>query len=148
MIRQVAFDDPQLSTILKMSDDYMLALYPADTCMLENAEALRASKATVLGYFDLDMLVATLAIKPLLEKTSELKRIFVLPEFRRQGIAEKIIRAAEKLCERKGVERLCLETGIYQPEAIALYAKLGYMECESYLTCVNDELSVFMQKNI
>ena len=43
---------------------------------------------------------------------------------------------------------LKLETGPYQPEALALYAAAGYERRGPFGEYTNDPLSVFMQKQI
>jgi putative acetyltransferase len=47
-----------------------------------------------------------------------------------------------------GTDTARLETGIRQPEAIALYRKLGYVERGPYGAYVTDPLSLFMEKKL
>jgi putative acetyltransferase len=60
--------------------------------------------------------------------TAELKRMFALPSARRRGIGRAILVALEDEARRLGITRLVLETGIRQPEAIALYRAHGFAE--------------------
>lgn len=41
-----------------------------------------------------------------------------------------------------------LETGVYQPEALALYGRAGYVERGPFGDYVADPLSVFMEKEL
>ena len=47
-----------------------------------------------------------------------------------------------------GCKLLKLETGPYQPEALALYASAGYERRGPFGDYTSDPLSVFMQKHI
>jgi GNAT superfamily N-acetyltransferase len=60
------------------------------------------------------------------ERVAEVKRMFVLPEYRGNGVATAVLRALEDSARAAGKVRVVLETGDRQPEAIALYQKCGY----------------------
>ncbi|RPF23224.1 GNAT family N-acetyltransferase [Myceligenerans xiligouense] len=64
--------------------------------------------------------------------TGEVKRVFVGPGFRRRGLSTLIMGELEKSAREAGLARLVLETGTEQPEAIALYEKLGYERIAPY----------------
>jgi GNAT superfamily N-acetyltransferase len=57
---------------------------------------------------------------------AEMKRVFVRASARRQGLAKRIVAAVEASAAAAGRKRLILETGPMQPEAVAMYALLGY----------------------
>lgn len=59
---------------------------------------------------------------------AELKRLYVIPEARRRGLATAVLTELERRARAAGYARLILETGTRQPEAIALYRALGYTE--------------------
>ena len=55
----------------------------------------------------------------------------------------------EEKMRQQGVYLARLETGIYQPEALGLYRKIGYQERSSFGNYPkNDPLSVFMEKQL
>ncbi|MEW2221985.1 GNAT family N-acetyltransferase [Streptomyces sp. NPDC006990] len=58
---------------------------------------------------------------------AELKRMFVVPEVRGQGLARRILALLEDDAREAGRTRVVLETGLQQPEAIALYTSSGYV---------------------
>ncbi|WP_081974261.1 GNAT family N-acetyltransferase [Sphingomonas taxi] len=58
--------------------------------------------------------------------TAELKRIWTADRHRRQGLAIRIVAALEAEATRLGYTRVFLTTGFRQPEAAALYHRLGY----------------------
>ncbi|WP_371096551.1 GNAT family N-acetyltransferase [Streptomyces sanglieri] len=63
---------------------------------------------------------------------AELKRMFVIPEGRGNGLARRILAALEDDARAAGRIRMVLETGDQQPEAIALYTSSGYTPCEKF----------------
>ncbi|MFJ2373450.1 GNAT family N-acetyltransferase [Streptomyces sp. NPDC087769] len=63
---------------------------------------------------------------------AELKRMFVIPEGRGNGLARRILTALEDDARAAGRVRMVLETGDQQPEAIALYTSSGYTPCEKF----------------
>ncbi len=59
-------------------------------------------------------------------ETAELKRMYVSPSARAAGVATALLAAVEESAVDHRRTRLILECGERQPEAIALYEKLGY----------------------
>lgn len=57
---------------------------------------------------------------------AEVKRMYVVPQARGQGLARRILRALEDSARTAGRIRMVLETGTPLPEAMALYTSSGY----------------------
>jgi len=66
------------------------------------------------------------------DSTVEVKRMFVRPEHRRKGHARRLLAALEASARSDGYRRVVLETGLAQPEAIALYVSAGYRPIEGF----------------
>ena len=81
-------------------------------------------------------------------KAVEIKRMFVLPEQRGKGIANKILNELENWAKELGYADCILETGNKQIEAIGLYQKSGYAIIQNYGQYQGVENSVCMQKSI
>jgi GNAT superfamily N-acetyltransferase len=64
--------------------------------------------------------------------TGEIKRMYTKPEARRHGISRRLLIELEARAQSVGYTRLVLETGVRQPEAIALYVAEGYEPVEPY----------------
>jgi GNAT superfamily N-acetyltransferase len=64
--------------------------------------------------------------------TWELKRVVTLAAARGRGVGTLLIAAVEADAVEHGADRLVLQTGDRQPEAIALYEKLGYRPIPAY----------------
>jgi GNAT superfamily N-acetyltransferase len=56
----------------------------------------------------------------------ELRRMYVDPSARRQGVARQMLQSAEEECRDRGVSRLMLSTSEIQGAALALYKEAGY----------------------
>jgi GNAT superfamily N-acetyltransferase len=65
-------------------------------------------------------------------EVGELKKLYVLPEARKCGIARRILAASEGSARENGRLRMILEAGTSQPEALTLYESLGYVLIENY----------------
>jgi GNAT superfamily N-acetyltransferase len=59
-------------------------------------------------------------------ETAEVKRMYVVPEARGRGLARAMLAHLEATAREAGAEVMVLETGLSQPEAIALYESSGY----------------------
>ncbi len=60
-------------------------------------------------------------------ETAEVKRMYVVQETQRQGIARRVLAHLEAEVAAAGFEVIILETGPRQPEAIALYEQAGFV---------------------
>lgn len=78
--------------------------------------------------------VACGALKPYHEApaTAEIKRMYTIPAARRQGISWAVLDRLEEVARELGYQRMQLETGTEQPEAVALYEKHGWHRIEPY----------------
>jgi GNAT superfamily N-acetyltransferase len=57
---------------------------------------------------------------------AEIKRMYVVPAARRQGLALRVLAELERTAAAAGIGRLVLNTGPEQPEAVAMYERSGY----------------------
>lgn len=58
--------------------------------------------------------------------TAEIKRMYIAPRARGRGVARAVLAHLEATAGELGAEVMVLETGMMQPEAIALYETSGY----------------------
>ena len=72
------------------------------------------------------------AIRPINATVTEIKRMYVHPAARGNGISRKILAKLETLAQDAGFSKTRLETGINQPEAIRLYETSGYESIPCY----------------
>jgi GNAT superfamily N-acetyltransferase len=98
---------------------------------LSSAEVADGDGAFLIVYAD-EVAVGCGAVRRLDAETAELKRMFVMPAFRGQGIGRAIVAALEGEARVLGVSRVVLETGTRLDRAIALYEGQGYSRIPLY----------------
>ena len=105
--------------------------------------------ARIIVAYDGDIAIACGCFRSTKEPTTiEIKRMYVRPGRRGTGIASKILGALETWAGEEGYTQSILETGIKQPEAIALYSRAGYSLIPNYPPYVGVMESICMQKNL
>lgn len=88
------------------------------------------------------------AFKPYSAAAVEIKRMFVQPAHRGQGVARAVLAALEQWAAELGYASCVLETGQRQAAAIALYQRSGYARTPSYGQYVGIENSVCLAKQL
>jgi GNAT superfamily N-acetyltransferase len=63
---------------------------------------------------------------------AEVKRMFVRRPFRGRGISRQLLTVVEDEARRLGYQRILLETGRAQPEAVGLYRSSGYEQIPGF----------------
>jgi len=90
--------------------------------------------------------VACGAIKKYDVETMEVKRMYVIPEARRKGLARKVLTHLEAWAKVLGFKKCILETGKRQVEAVQFYHNTGYALIPNYGQYKNVENSLCFQK--
>jgi ribosomal protein S18 acetylase RimI-like enzyme len=72
------------------------------------------------------------ALKPVDATTAEIKRIYVRPETRGQGIGRTLLEQLVEDARAEGYHVVRLETLVFMEEAHALYRSLGFVETEEF----------------
>ena len=88
------------------------------------------------------------ALVPMEDKIVEIKRMFVLPNERGRGVAKKILQTLQAYAQEFDYDRIRLETGIKQPESIALYGKSGFYRVPNFPPFEEDRTAVCFEKQI
>jgi GNAT superfamily N-acetyltransferase len=88
------------------------------------------------------------AFKEYEKGAAEIKRMYTRENERGRGIARKILAELEIWARELNFTECVLETGLKQPEAIALYRKSGYETIPNYGQYRGVENSVCMKKSI
>ena len=79
---------------------------------------------------------------------AEIRRMYVRPEFQRQGLARAVLDRIEQTAVEAGHTRIILETGSVQPEAVALYRSAGYADIPAFGFYAGEEISVHLGKEL
>ena len=96
-------------------------------------DAFSGTGAAWLVFYDGDTPVACGGLRPLDDGTSEIKRMFVTRNARRQGLASRMLSELEDIARDAGQSRIRLLTTELLPEAIELYRKTGYAIVSSHI---------------
>ena len=88
------------------------------------------------------------AIKKFDNSAVEVKRMFVLKEYRGTGVAQRLLVALENWAKELGYRKCVLETGIRQIEAVKFYKKSTYKVTPNYGQYIGMENSVCFEKEI
>jgi putative acetyltransferase len=78
----------------------------------------------------------------------EIKRMYVRPEFRGQGLGKLMLDHLEGYARARHVSALRLETGIHQTDAIALYERYGFQRRPPFGEYKVDPLSLYFEKPV
>lgn len=78
----------------------------------------------------------------------EIKRMYTDPAWRRLGLAALIVHVLEETAAAAGHRSVVLNSGVRQPEALALYAALGYRPVPGYGIYAESRGAVFLGKEL
>ncbi|OAQ41827.1 GNAT family acetyltransferase [Pedobacter psychrophilus] len=98
--------------------------------------------------YDADTPIGCGAIKEYIKGVYEVKRMFVVEDYRGKGVASIILKELENWTTELGFTKCVLETGKKQESAIKLYQKNGYKLIPNYGQYVGILNSVCMEKDL
>lgn len=152
-IRPLAPSDPRARRLIGMLDRLQLSLYPPESNHLDSVELMEHDDATFLAVFVAGEAVGCGAVKHMPPSCAspeygEIKRLYVSPEFRGRGLGGALLDALESSLISHGIVIARLETGIRQPDALALYEGHGYVRIPPFGEYGEDPLSVFYEKRL
>lgn len=127
-IRRSTLTSPDAARLIAALNAELTATFPepgATHFSLGDTQVVAGDGAFVVAYLD-DVAVGCGAVRRLDEATAELKRMYVDPSVRGQGIGRAIVEALEREAQLLGVTRVVLETGTRLEPAIKLYTTMGY----------------------
>jgi len=139
---------PAARELIEQLDKLLTGSYPAESNHLLSVEALRQPNVTFITASVDGAVAGCGAFVNQGAEYAEIKRMFVLPEFRGLKLGRRILEELEKLARASGIELARLETGVYQSEALLLYEKAGYQRRGPFGEYSEDPLSIFMEKKL
>jgi len=147
----IAIESPDQTDVIALIaelDAYQDTLYPPESrYALDLASLKQANVLFAVARDSTGQAIGCGAIV-LWPEFGELKRLYVSPSGRGQGVAKQLLALLESRAIGSGCKLLTLESGPYQHEALALYASVGYERRGPFGDYTNDPLSVFMQKHL
>lgn len=139
-------NQPEVIALIADLDAYQDTLYPAEARYALDLATLAQPNVLFAVARDADGAAIGCGAVVLDSSYGEVKRMYVRPEARGYGAARQIIEILEATAYAQGCRQLMLETGPYQAEALAFYAKQGYERCSPFGDYPEHPLSVFMGK--
>lgn len=151
VIRRIA--DDAAADLMAQSRQLQVSLYPTESIHRVGATELSTDPNALFGAFTNTQPDTAVGCVGLLREghepgTAEVKALFVTPDVRGQGIGSALMDALEHHARACGIRVLRLETGIYQPESVALYGGRGYTVIPRFGHYPDDPLSVFMEARL
>ena len=139
-------DQPDVVRLIEELDAYQKPLYPLESHHGVAIAALRQPNVVFAVVRSADGQAVGCGAVVLGEQYGELKRMYVRPGSRGQGIGEALLAFLESQARAASLGVFKLETGNKQLEAIELYSRSGYVRCEPFGDYAEDPNSVFMSK--
>jgi GNAT superfamily N-acetyltransferase len=144
-IEQVGYDHPDAAKLIaEVQQEYVRRYGNVDGTPVDPAEFGPPKGLFLVGY-DADQPVACGGWRAH-GSDAELKRMYVSQAARGRGFARTILAELESRALERGYDRLILETGSKQPEAIALYRSAGYTDIPAFGHYACAPLAIFLGK--
>jgi GNAT superfamily N-acetyltransferase len=140
-------ENPDFRTLVQLLDQDLAKRDGAEHSYYAQFNTIASLQHVVVAY-QADEPVGCGAFKPFEANAVEVKRMFVQPAHRGQGVAQAVLTELERWAGELGYTSCVLETGKRQPEAIRLYERSGYAYIPNYGQYVGVENSVCLQKHL
>jgi GNAT superfamily N-acetyltransferase len=140
-------ENPDFFRLITEFDNYLWKKYPELKSDYWGNNIIEINPNVVVIYHN-NKAVACGCFKKYDSNTIEIKRMFVSPEARGMGFAQRILSELEIWANEMDYSYSVLETLYKQVEAIALYQKVGYSIVANYEPYVGLTNSVCMRKSI
>jgi len=144
-IRRTDSDNQDFRTLVVLLDQYLRQTDGEEHSFYAQYNKLDKIRHVVVAFIN-DIPVGCGAIKGYTGDLAEVKRMFVHPDYRKQGIAKFILTELEHWAKESGFSTCILETGKRQSEAISLYLNMGFKIIPNYGQYEGVENSVCMKK--
>jgi putative acetyltransferase len=141
-------DSPDAMALIDELESLLAPLYPQESRHGLSVERLIAAGVTFFVLRAGDSAAACGGVQLFAEGFGELKRMYVRPPFRGQGLARRMLEHLAAHTRSSGVSMLRLETGIHQGEAIRLYEGAGFRRIGPFGPYREDPLSLYFEKRL
>lgn len=127
--RRCALASSDAARLIAALNSELSATFPepgANHFSLSVADVSPGDGAFLIAYLD-DRAIGCGAVRRLDRATAELKRMYVDPSVRGQGVGRSLVAALEQEARLLGVGRVVLETGTRLSSAIRMYEAMNYV---------------------
>jgi putative acetyltransferase len=148
MIQRTTSTNPHFQLLVRKLDQYLAGkdgdLHP----FYDQYNKIDNLNHVVIVYADEKTPVACGAVKEFDPHRAEIKRMYVLPEYRGKGFAKSVLAELEQWALELGYAECILETGREMSDAIGLYQSCAYAEMENFGPYVGVGNSVCLHKKL
>ncbi|MEO6488600.1 MAG: GNAT family N-acetyltransferase [Ferruginibacter sp.] len=145
--KRTSSDDPDFQNLVSLLDIDLASRDGDEHLFYAQFNKIDNIRHAIVWYLDRKP-IGCGAFKELSVHQVEIKRMFIVPEFRGKGYAFNILKQLELWAIELNYSQCVLETGKKQPEAIKLYTRAGYMIIKNYGQYENIENSVCKAKSL
>ncbi len=152
-LRERTLDHPDALALIDTVQQYYVSLYGGpDTTPIDPLEMARPDGVFLVGYLrDAAVVMGgwRFAREPIalgVNRPAELKRMYVDPAYRGQGLARGLLQRLEDSARDAGADAMVLETGRPQFEAVSLYRASGYADIDRFGHYQNEADAVHLGK--
>lgn len=147
-LEKVTTDHPDFIYLIELLDRDLWNRYPDTQQFFDQFNKVKLDAKAIVAYLDNKPVGCGCFRVASDDGIVEMKRMYVKDEARGKGIAKAVLSELEKWAKDEGNRRAILETGTGQPEAIALYTRVGYDRIANYDPYIGSDESVCMGKDL
>jgi GNAT superfamily N-acetyltransferase len=145
--RRTNSGNTDFQSLVVLLDKYLSVINGEKDSFFAAFNTIDALQNVIVGY-DNEKPIGCGAFKPYSDDRAEIKRMFVVEEYRGKGIAQGVLAALETWASELGFQTCILETSKSMLPAVRLYEKCGYAIIPNYGQYREVETSVCMQKRL
>jgi ribosomal protein S18 acetylase RimI-like enzyme len=147
-LRREPIDGPAATRLIdRVQQEYVARYGGPDTAPVSAGEFAPPHGVFFVAYRDGEP-VGCAGLRLVEPGLAEIKRMYVDPAQRKQGIARRLLTELEASAGELRARTIRLETGTEQPEAVALYGSAGYTRIPGYGIHADDPRNVCMAKSL
>ena len=130
-IKRTDASNPDFKKLVDELNAYLAKIDGEEHAFYAQFNNIDVLKHVVVAYGN-DRALACGGMKAYNERSMEIKRMFTTVASRGVGLGKQILNELETWAKELGYDTCVLETGARQPDAVALYTKMGYKRTENY----------------
>ena len=146
-IQRTDTDNQQFQRLVSELDKYLSGVNGSSDSFYAQFNKIEYLKHVVIAQIE-NQTVGCGALKAFDRESMEVKRMYVLPEMRRKGVADSVLKELEIWSKELGYPKCILETSIKMPDAVSFYQKSSYSIIPNYGQYKDMETSICFEKNL
>jgi putative acetyltransferase len=147
ILKRTNSDDPDFRNLVNQLDADLRDRNGEMMDIYDQHNVIEKIDTVVIAYLN-DKPAGCGCFKPFDHEAVEVKRMFVQPTARGNGISKKVLTELETWARQLGFSYTVLETGAKQVEALSLYPKAGYQSIPKYGPYVDLPDSICFRKSL